>query len=68
MSMITVTFKLPSEILKKLKSEPSKNRRFNSQSEILRVITTLYLEDPGVRQSVHYAMNQRYTDIMNEEL
>lgn len=68
MSMITVTFKLPSELNKRLNKEPSKNRRFNSKSEILRVLTSLYLEDQGVRQSVHYAMKQKYSDIMDDEL
>lgn len=66
--MKIITFKLNPVLAKKLKSEPSRNRRFNTQSEILRTLVTLYLESQEFKMATHRLMKQRYSDLMDEEL
>lgn len=68
MKDVTITVRMPGPLAKKLKAEPSKNRRFNNHSEVVRTLVTLYLDSNEFQMATHRLMKQRYADLMDEEL
>ena len=63
-----ITFRLRSDIARKLKREPLKNRRWNNQSEILRKLAEFYLENQSVRHAVHKALGMQYSELAAETI
>ena len=60
--MEPVVFKMESENIKALKKEISKNRRWNTQSDLIRTIVKLYLTDNSVRSLVHRKIAERVNE------
>ena len=60
--MEPVVFKMESENIKALKKEISKNRRWNTQSDLIRTIVKLYLTDNSVRSLVYRKIAERVNE------
>lgn len=56
--MDTITFKMDPALAKKLKAEPSRNRLFNTHSDICRDLVRLYLTDFSVKKAVDSALRR----------
>ena len=64
--MRILSFKCYEPVAKQLKNEPSKNRRFNNKSEIIRTLLDMYFNDLIVKHSVHEGMKRKYGDVIGE--
>ncbi len=65
-SMRIITFKCHEPIARKLKREPSINRRFNTKSEIIRTLCDLYLNDHIVKHAVDEGIRRKHGDAIEE--
>ena len=63
-----ISFKCYEPVARKLKAEPSKNRRFNNQSEIIRTLLDLYHNDPHVKHAIHEGMRRKYGEVIPERI
>lgn len=66
--MQTITFKIDGSLARRLANVPKKNRRFNTKSELLRMLVALYLDDHIVKHAIHEGMKRRYGNLIDEDL
>jgi len=66
--MDIISFKCDATLARKLKNGPSKNRMFNTKSEIIRTVLTVYFDDPIVKRAVHQGIQRKYVNLIDEDL